>query len=274
MTAIDQVWVLLCAFLIFVMQPGFMCIEAGITRSKNNISVAIKNISDFSLSVLMYWLVGYALMFGVSWNGFFGTTDFAFETLSEGDNYIRFIFQAMFCGTAATILSGAVAERCAFHAYLIITLITVTLIYPVFGHWAWATDAAGEAVGWLGANGFYDFAGSGVVHAVGGGVALAAVLVVGPREGRFLETGLPRRFNGSNLPLTMLGVLLLWFGWFGFNGGSALGLTDAVPGLLLNTLVGGASGVLTGLAISWVVEEKPSSHTPSPHPGHWIAVSE
>ena len=258
MSAVDQVWVLTCAALIFMMQAGFMCVEAGITRAKNNISVAIKNISDFSLSVLVYWALGYGLMYGTSSGGLWGTTYFAFESLDASGTYVQFIFQAMFCGTAATILSGAVAERCAFHGYLLITIITVALIYPVYGHWAWNTDALGNPAGWLGVAGFYDFAGSGVVHAVGGGVALAAVIVIGPREGRFLDSGQPRRFNGSNLPLTMLGVLLLWFGWFGFNGGSMLGLTDRVPALLLNTLAGGAAGVLTGLALSWSLEGKPS----------------
>lgn len=258
MSGIDQVWILLCAALVFMMQAGFMCVEAGITRTKNNISVAIKNISDFSISVLLYWAVGYGLMYGSSVSGLFGSSEFAFGKLGEADAYVYFIFQAMFCGTAATILSGAVAERCSFHAYLVITAITVTFIYPVFGHWAWATDTAGDPVGWLGMAGFYDFAGAGVVHAVGGGVALAAVLVLGPREGRFLETGQPRRFNGSNLPLTMLGVFLIWFGWFGFNGGSALGFTSQVPALLLNTLISGASGVLFGLGVSWIFEQKPS----------------
>ncbi len=258
MSEVDQVWVLVCAALIFMMQAGFMCVEAGITRAKNNISVAIKNISDFSLSVLLYWALGYGLMYGKSVGGLFGGSAFVFDALPSGGAYVQFIFQAMFCGTAATILSGAVAERCAFHAYLVITCITVTLIYPVFGHWAWALDAAGDPAGWLGQAGFYDFAGSGVVHAVGGGVALAAVIVLGPRQGRFLESGQPRRFNGSNLPLTMLGALLLWFGWFGFNGGSALGLTDAVPGLLMNTLIAGSAGVLTGLGISWALEKKSS----------------
>ncbi|MGA9411038.1 MAG: ammonium transporter, partial [Roseobacter sp.] len=235
-----------------------MSIEAGITRTKNNISVAIKNIADFSLSVLVYWALGYGLMYGASLGGLVGTNLFAFDDLGSSGAYVQFIFQAMFCGTAATILSGAVAERCAFYGYILMTLITVTLIYPIYGHWAWGTDAAGISTGWLAKMGFHDFAGSGVVHAVGGGVALAAIVILGPREGRFLETGQPRRFNGSNLPLSMLGVLLLWFGWFGFNGGSALGITDQVPSLLLNTLVGGAAGALTGLGISWIAEKKPS----------------
>ncbi|PUB10908.1 ammonium transporter [Yoonia sediminilitoris] len=258
MSQIDLVWVLMCTALVFMMQAGFMCVEAGITRTKNNISVAIKNISDFSLSVMLFWLLGYGLMYGESFGGFIGTSGFAFDGLGDAEAYTLFLFQLVFCGTAATILSGAVAERCAFHAYLIITAITVALVYPLFGHWAWSTGPDGSPAGWLGKLGYYDFAGSSVVHAVGGGIALAAILVLGPREGRFLESGQARRFNGSNLPLTMLGVILIWFGWFGFNGGSELRLTNAVPGILLNTVVSGASGVLTGLAVSWMLEKKAS----------------
>ncbi|MFO7758607.1 MAG: ammonium transporter [Roseovarius sp.] len=258
MSQIDQLWILVCAALVFIMQAGFMCVEAGVTRSKNNISVAIKNISDLALSVLLYWALGYGLMFGTSLGGLMGATGFAFDTLDPGGAYVHFIFQAMFCGTAATILSGAVAERCAFHGYLLITAITVTVIYPVFGHWAWNVDASGDPAGWLGAAGFHDYAGSGVVHAVGGGMALAAILVIGPRDGRFLENGQPRRFNGSNLPLTAFGVLLLWFGWIGFNGGSMLGLNDRVPAVLLNTFMSGAMGVVAAMGLSWAVIGKPS----------------
>ncbi|SIS95254.1 ammonium transporter, Amt family [Roseivivax lentus] len=258
MSQVDLVWVLICTALVFMMQAGFMCVEAGITRAKNNISVAIKNISDFALSVMLFWLLGYGLMYGQSYGGVIGTSGFAFDGLGDASAYAFFLFQLVFCGTAATILSGAVAERCAFHAYLVITALTVALIYPIFGHWAWADAPDGGAAGWLGRLGYHDFAGSGVVHAVGGGIALAAIIVIGPREGRFLDSGQARRFNGSNLPLTMLGVLLIWFGWFGFNGGSAFGLTDAVPRLLLNTIASGASGVLTGLCVTWILEKKAS----------------
>ncbi len=238
------------------MQAGFMCVEAGITRTKNNISVAIKNLTDLSLAVVLFWLVGYGVMFGASAGGWIGATHFAGQSLTS-DQHVHFIFQAMFCGTAATIIAGAVAERCSFYGYVIITCITALLIYPFFGHWAWAVTSDGAPAGWLAVAGFYDFAGSGVVHGVGGGVALAAILVIGARDGRFMKDGKARRFNGSNLPLTMLGVLLLWFGWFGFNGGSALGLTDDVPRVLTNTLLSGAAAVLSSLGVTWVVLGQP-----------------
>ncbi|MEM8554940.1 MAG: ammonium transporter [Pseudomonadota bacterium] len=252
MQPIDHVWVLACAFLVFIMQAGFMCVEAGITRSKNNISVAIKNVTDLSVSILCYWAVGFGSMYGTSASGLIGTTGFAPSDLSDPDLALSLVFQAMFCGTAATILSGAVAERGTFHGYILMTLVTVILIYPVFGHWAWGPE------GWLAGLGFVDFAGSAVVHAVGGGIALAAILVIGPRQGRFLSARQSRRFNGSNLPLSMLGILLLWLGWFGFNGGSALAWTDNVPAILFNTLAGGTGGVLAGLAASTVSDGKPN----------------
>ena len=256
LTQIDQLWVLLCAALVFMMQAGFMCVEAGITRSKNNISVAVKNLADLALAISIFWLCGYGIMFGASAGGWFGTSLTASQSLTSDEN-VQFIFQAMFCGTAATILSGAVAERCSFRGYLLITCVTALLIYPVFGHWAWAVDADGNPAGWLAKLGFHDFAGAGVVHGIGGGVALAAIIIVGARDGRFLQGGKTRRFNGSNLPMTMLGVLLLWFGWFGFNGGSALGLTDEVPGILTNTLLSGAFGILVPLLASWVISGQP-----------------
>ncbi len=233
-----------------------MCVEAGITRTKNNISVAIKNLTDLSIALVVFWFVGYGMMFGASLGGWIGMTNFAGQSLTS-DQHVHFIFQAMFCGTAATIIAGAVAERCSFYGYVIITCITAILIYPLFGHWAWAASPDGAPAGWLAEVGFHDFAGSGVVHGVGGGVALAAILVIGARDGRFMKNGKARRFNGSNLPLTMLGVLLLWFGWFGFNGGSALGLTANVPGLLTNTLLSGAAAVLASLGVTWIALGQP-----------------
>lgn len=256
MSAIDQVWLLVCAALVFLMQIGFMCVEAGITRSKNNINVAIKNLTDFSIAFLLYCLIGFGMMYGTSLGGLIGQPKGL--DLTNPEIVTTLIFQAMFCGTAATILSGAVAERCAFVGYIVITLVMALLIYPVFGHWVWGEAAAGP-MGWLRSLGFYDFAGGGVVHALGGAVALAAILVVGPREGRFLESGGARRFNGSNLPQTMLGVFLLWLGWLGFNGGSVGGFEAGVSLVVLNTLLGGAAGAVTALSVSWAINRKPSA---------------
>lgn len=256
MSVVDQLWILVCAALVFLMQIGFMCVEAGITRSKNNINVAIKNLTDFLIAFLLYCIIGFGIMFGPGIGGVFGQPTGL--DITNPEMVTTLIFQAMFCGTAATIISGAVAERCAFVGYIAITVVMALLIYPVFGHWAWADNAAGEA-GWLRSIGFYDFAGGGVVHALGGAVALAAILVVGPREGRFLESGGARRFNGSNLPQTMLGVFLLWLGWLGFNGGSVGGFEPAVSLVLLNTMLGGSSGAIAALAISWSVDRKPSA---------------
>ncbi len=229
----ENAWLLVSAILVFIMQAGFLCLESGRTRSKNSINVAAKNLADFILSSSIFWMFGYALMFGISYEGFLGTSDFFFGDDKDANEMSYFIFQMMFCGTAATLTSGAVAERMTFSGYLFITLILCAFIYPVTGHWAWAGLYNKEATGWLESMGFVDFAGSTVVHSVGGWVALAAIVIVGPRLGRFNPDS---KFPiGHNLPFAALGTLLIWFGWFGFNGGSTLALTDKVPAILLNT---------------------------------------
>jgi ammonium transporter, Amt family len=245
---IDLLWMLLCAMLVFTMQAGFMCLEAGLTRTKNSINVAIKNISDFGVSAASFWAVGFAVMFGPSLGQMVGAGEFFVTSLSTNDS-VFFFFQLMFCGTAVSIISGAIAERTKFVAYLLIAVITAGVLYPIIGHWAWGGLVRNEVTGWLAQLGFVDFAGSTVVHSVGGWVALAAVLVVGPRDGRFPKDGEPRRFNGSNLPLAVLGTMVLWFGWFGFNGGSARGFEPAVPGILLNTLVGATFGMIATVVL-------------------------
>lgn len=215
---IDTLWMLLCATLVFNMQIGFLCLEAGLTRSKNAINVATKNLADFCIVLLAYWLFGFALMFGSSADGLWGTDLFMIENSAENSGLMAFfLFQAMFCSTAATIVSGAAAERMRFHAYLLVAALSASLIYPLFGHWAWG-GVVREGAGWLAAKGFVDFAGSTVVHGLGGWIALATIMVLGPRAGRFEATGLRRGMTGSNLPMAMLGALLLLFGWFGFNG--------------------------------------------------------
>ncbi|MBK5968213.1 MULTISPECIES: ammonium transporter [Thiorhodovibrio] len=247
---LDIAWVLLCAFLVFLMQAGFLCLESGLVRAKNSINVAVKNLMDLCLSALVFWLLGYALMFGNSYSGLVGHDSFLFDGADSPWLMSFFLFQAMFCSTAATIVSGAVAERMRFFAYGLTAIMLSALIYPVSGHWAWGGAATGEATGWLARIGFIDFAGSTVVHSVGGWTALVAVLLLGPRSGRFSAQG-TRPIAGGNLPLAALGVILLWFGWFGFNGGSTFALTAKVPLILFNTFLSGAAGGVGGLFYSY-----------------------
>lgn len=253
---VDTLWVLIAAALVFLMQPGFMCLESGLTRSKNSINVAMKNMADFVFSVIGFWTVGYGLMFGLTHEGLFGLTGFMVEVGESHRLAAFFFFQVMFCGTASTIFSGAVAERMRFSAYLLVAGLLSAIVYPLFGHWAWNGLNLGNPTGWLGAAGFVDFAGSTVVHSVGGWVALATLLVIGPREGRFAGKGRPREFSGSNLPLSVMGTLLLWFGWIGFNGGSALAMDETVPRIVVYTILAGAAGatsaLLAGLKLSGI----------------------
>lgn len=246
-TILDNFWVIVSSVLVFLMQPGFMCLESGMTRSKNSINVAIKNIADFIFSVIGFWSVGFGLMFGLSYSGIIGTSGFAADFGDDFHLSSFFLFQTMFCGTATTIFSGAVAERMRFSSYLIVAVLLSGLIYPLFGHWAWNGIDAGLPGGWLGESGFIDFAGSTVVHSVGGWTALATLLVVGSRKGRFSAKGIPVEIHGSNLPLSVLGTLLLWIGWIGFNGGSTLTLDNGVPGIIVNTMMAGASGAAFSL---------------------------
>ncbi|MFK7740611.1 MAG: ammonium transporter [Planctomycetota bacterium] len=252
---LDTLWLLIATALVLLMQGGFLCLEAGLTRTKNSINVAVKNLADFAVCILAFWGVGFGLMFGESASGWIGASAFLPDISAIGANQASFfVFQAVFCGTAVTILSGAVAERLRFSAYLLAALFISVAVYPVFGHWAWGGVLGGQP-GWLATLGFVDFAGSTVVHGVGGWAALAAVLVVGPRLGRFASAGAPNReVCGSSLPQAMLGVILLWFGWIGFNGGSTLGLTAAVPGIVGNTILGGCGGLIAHLAIGRLVQ--------------------
>ena len=241
----QNLWLLLSTMLVFLMQAGFLCLETGRTRSKNSINVAAKNIADFLVSAAVFWAVGFAIMFGNSVLGLVGSSELFFGDTQNVRQICFFLFQMMFCGTAATLASGAVAERMTFNGYLGITLILSLVIYPVTGHWAWASAYMGQP-GWLQTIGFIDFAGSTVVHSVGGWVALAAIIVIGPRVGRF-QKGL-RLPQGSNLPMSALGTLLIWLGWFGFNGGSTLDLNEQVPIILLNTTVSALfGGLIAGL---------------------------
>ena len=246
---LDVLWVVLCAGLVFNMQLGFLCLESGLTRSKNAINVAVKNMADLSVAILLYWLFGFSIMFGLSYSGWAGS---GFLLLSFDDTWQAafFLFQAMFCTTAATIVSGAAAERMRFSGYLLVAGLTAGLIYPFYGHWAWAGSFT-DGESWLAARGFVDFAGSTVVHGVGGWIALAVILVLGPRQGRYDQLREGRSLPGSNLPMAMLGALLLLFGWFGFNGGSTFSFDQRVPGIIANTVLAAIAGILGGMGLSW-----------------------
>jgi len=239
--SLDILWILICAVLVLLMQAGFLCLESGATRSKNAINVAMKNAVDLVVSVFVFWLLGFALMFGQSYDGLIGFSHFLLPFDQDGHWLAAFfLFQAMFCATAATIVSGAVAERVRFNAYIIITILIVSIIYPIAAHWTWG-GAVTEHHGWLAELGFVDFDGSTVVHSVGGGVALAALFVIGPRRGRF-AFGKAQSIPASNLPMAMLGIILFQVGWIGFNGGSTLALNNSVPSIIANTVLAAVSG--------------------------------
>ena len=270
---VDTLWVIDCAILVFIMQAGFMCMETGLSRHKNSINVALKNAADFGVAVVVFWIFGFGLMFGKSYNGFFGTDLFFFKT-DIAEYMVYFVFQAMFVATAATIISGAVAERMKFNGYIIITILATGIIYPIVGHWAWSSsylnnmDAERQLLeitgqintsGWLSTLGFIDFAGSTIVHSVGGWMALAAVMILGPRIGKYSKAN-QGKFTGSSFPLAVLGTLILWFGWFGFNGGSNGAMDEAVPLILINTFLAASFGLLTGLGISFLLFKKPDPY--------------
>jgi len=246
---IDMLWVIVASGLVFLMQPGFAALESGLTRSKNSINVAVKNYTDMVVAVVLFWLFGFGLMFGSSFRGLIGNDTFLPVLDLNPEQASFFLFQGMFVATTATIVSGAVAERVRFSAYLYITIVISGLIYPVFGHWAWKTGEGGN--GWLSAMGFVDFAGSTVVHSVGGWVALAAVLLIGPRTNRFGKDGTSNKIQGHDLPVAILGAMLLFFGWFGFNGGSTLEMNRSVAVIIVNTVLAGCTGALVGLLLGW-----------------------
>ena len=235
-----------------MMQPGFMCLESGLTRTKNSINVAIKNLIDLGISILFFWACGYAFIFGTSFIGIVGSDRFFFnpELFTAGE-IIFFIFQMMFCSTAVTIVSGATAERLKFRAYIAIAILVSGLIYPLFAHWVWNGIHTSESFGILHSFGFMDFAGSTVVHSLGGWVSLAVISVVGARTGRFTKSGKLNEINGSNLPFAVLGAMLIWLGWLGFNGGSVFVFDKSVAVIIINTMLAGAAGMIGAGCLSW-----------------------
>ena len=246
-------WVIISATLVLFMQAGFLCLEAGSVRHKNTINVALKNIMDFCISFAMFFIIGYSFMFGEGmFNGLIGTPD-PFISHADSDVLLSFLFQVTFCSTAVTIVSGAIAERCRFLPYFFISLVMGLLIYPVFGHWVWGG-------GWLAEMGYYDFAGSSVVHMVGAGVALAGIKCLGAREGRFDEDGELQNIQVSNMPMVALGVIILTFGWIGFNGGSAE-LSIHTASIVANTLLAACFGGLIAMLCSWAYSGLVEVHT-------------
>ncbi len=259
--ALDTAWVLITAALVFFMQAGFALVEAGLQAARNVVNILMKNLMDFTIATVAFWVVGFGLMFGMG-NSLFGRSGW----LLHGGNATfgslswtvvpleaKFFFQLVFAGTAATIVSGAIGGRVKFTTYLVFSLAMTALIYPVIGHWIWGG-------GWLATRGFFDFAGSTVVHAVGGWAALAGALVVGPRIGKYTRDGKPRAMPGHNMALAVLGVFILWLGWFGFNPGSTMALdATAIAHIFVTTNAAAATGALGAMAISWVMFRKPDA---------------
>jgi Amt family ammonium transporter len=257
-TNINIVWTCIAAFLVFFMQAGFAMVEAGFTRAKNAVNILMKNLMDFSIGTIAFFLVGFGLMFGAT-NGLFGTTLFGLSGVEPGSdwNWTFLIFQTVFAATAATIVSGAMAERTKFVGYLVYSFFITLLIYPIFGSWAWGGLLDGG--GWLEGLGFLDFAGSTVVHSVGGWLALAGAIVLGPRSGKYGPDGKPRAILGHNIPLAALGVFILWFGWFGFNPGSTTTGDGSIGYIAVTTNLSAAAGAIAALVISWIVLKKPDA---------------
>jgi len=256
---INVVWTCVAAFLVFFMQAGFAMVESGFTRAKNTINIMMKNLMDFSIGTLAFFFIGFGLMFGAT-NGLFGTTHFALSgTDITGDswNWTFLIFQTVFAGTAATIVSGAMAERTKFIGYLFYSVFICAIIYPVFGSWAWGGLLGGNPIGWLEKLGFNDFAGSTVVHSIGGWLALAGAIILGPRIGKYNGDGKARAIPGHNIALAALGVFILWFGWFGFNPGSTTVGSGEIGRVAVTTNLSAAAGAIMAMITSWIIGKKP-----------------
>ena len=269
--AMDTVWLTAAAALVFFMQAGFALLESGMSRAKNSVNVIMKNYTDMCFGSIAFWLVGYGLMFGTNPSGWLGTDGFMFSS-GEAMDYSLLFFQTMFAATAATIVSGAMAERTRYPAYIVASIIIMALIYPVYGSWVWGSAFDGQ--GWLASLGFIDFAGSTVVHSIGGWCALAGVLVLGPRLGRYGADGSLRDIAGHSLPLLALGGFILWLGWFGFNGGSTLAADASIGGIVLNTHLAAAAGCVSAI-LTQVLWRQPVlvTHTVNGSIGGLVAIT-
>lgn len=256
-SAADTLWVLLGTVLVFFMQAGFSMVESGFTRAKNAGNIIMKNMMDFSIGSLTYWFIGFGLMFGETKGGFIGSVDF-FVKGSYTDNiptYVFVMFQTVFCATGATIVSGAMAERTKFSSYCIYSVILSMCVYPVSGHWIWGD-------GWLANMGFHDFAGSTAVHMMGGVAAIIGAKILGPRIGKYDKDGNSKAILGHNLTLGALGVFILWFAWFGFNGASTIGASDdetleLIGHIFMTTNIAASAGAAITMMLTWVKYKKP-----------------
>ena len=271
---LNVVWTCVAAFLVMFMQAGFAMVETGMTRAKNAVNILMKNLMDYAVGSLAFFIVGFGLMFGAT-NGFFGTDGFLLSDIdwTAADANAQWpwtflMFQTVFCATAATIVSGAMAERTKFVSYLIYSAVISAIIYPIFGSWAWGGLFHGG--GWLeapeggflaglGLPGFVDFAGSTVVHSMGGWLALAGAAILGPRIGKFGPDGKPKAIMGHNLPLAALGVFILWLGWFGFNPGSTTTGDGTIGYIAITTNLAAAAGAVTAMIAAWVIFGKPDA---------------
>ena len=256
--SLDTVWMLLAAMLVFWMQPGFALCEAGFTRSKNSVNILMKNFVDFILGSLLFFFVGFGFMFGSDGAGFIGAPNWGDLSFYKGDLPVEgfLVFETVFCATAATIVSGAMAERTKFNMYLVYSAVISLLIYPVEGHWTWGG-------GWLSEMGFHDFAGSAIVHSVGGVLALIGAIALGPRIGKYGKDKKSRAIPGHNLALAALGVFILWLGWFGFNPGSQLAASGevnrtAISHVFLTTNLAAVAGGAATMFLTWFKYGKPS----------------
>ena len=247
--SLDSVWVVIGGILVFFMQAGFALIESGSVRSKNTVNVLMKNYMDTCIGGLVFWLFGFGLMFGLNQSGWIGLSHFMPNQMDDW-NWNLLFFQMMFAATATTIASGAIAERIHFVAYVVSAIFVSGVIYPVFGSWAWGGLFGGD--GWLKAMGFIDFAGSTVVHSIGGWVALAGIIVLGPRLGRFGRKGQSHFLAGHNLPLVALGGFILWFAWFGFNAASTVSANVSIGRIALNTHLAACAAASTYMILALI----------------------
>lgn len=257
--SIDTVWILVTAVLVMFMQPGFALVEAGFTRSKNTVNILMKNLMDFSIGSIIFWFIGYTIMYGEDVGGFIGKISLLYNSneVNGVPDLASLMFQTVFAATAATIVSGAMAERTRFSSYIIFSIAITAVIYPISGHWVWGG-------GWLSSMNtpFHDFAGSTVVHSVGAWVGLAGATVIGPRIGKYGADGKAKAIPGQNLALGALGVFILWFGWFGFNPGSQLAAagTDnakAISHIFITTNLAAAAGAITAMFVTWMKYKRP-----------------